>query len=273
MTIYTATDKERWLPVVGYESTYEVSNFGRVVRSKKHISSKPGPLKQRINQEYVYVELCQNSKKRSRGVHRLVAEAFLGPVDDLVIQHKNGDKTDNRLCNLEFRDCNPRPSNPGENWLPVVGYEELYEVSDLGNVRRTRKYNNSKDTPLRACMGKHYFAVALSKGGTAKTRLIHLIVCDAFLGIPKGLCVNHKNGVKTDNRLENLEVVTRKENERHKWDVLKTGAKNNAKITQDIADHIRVLRATGLTLKAIGDQYGITSNNVSQITRGRTWVR
>jgi hypothetical protein len=212
---------EKWLPVAGYEHLYEVSNLGRVRRSLKHISSKPGPLKASVHLGIQTVTLCMNGKKKDFGIHRLVAEAFIGPVAGKIVAHKSGDKTDNRVENLEFRATRPAPSATAERWRPVRGYESLYAVSDLGNVRRSDFYNNSKDAPLRPSVVAHYHRVTLSKNGKRRNFLVHRLVCEAFLGIPEGLCVNHKNGNRLDNTLANLEAVTHKENERHKREVLK----------------------------------------------------
>ena len=160
-----------------------------------------------------------------------------------------------------------------ETWKPVRGYEGLYEVSDLGNVMRTAKYLNSKDTPIRTSMRGKYLALSLCRDNKKKTHLVHRLVCDAFIGIPAGLVVNHKNGDKTDNRLVNLEVVTRKENEAHKWDVLKTGARNGAKLTSAQVAEIRELRKQGLTLKAIAARYGVAFTTIHWIVSGGTWKR
>lgn len=160
-----------------------------------------------------------------------------------------------------------------EHWKPIRDYEGLYEVSDLGNVMRIKKYLNSKDTPLRPANVANYHRVTLSKDGVTKGHLVHRLVADAFIGIPDGMVVNHKNGNKTDNRLANIEVVSRKENEFHKWNVLKTGAKPGAKLTRKDADDIRKLRAQGLTLHAIAKMYGVYFTNIHHIVTNKTWLR
>lgn len=105
-----------------------------------------------------------------------------------------------------------------EDWRAVVGYEGIYSVSSLGRVRRER---SSRGT----CAGRilcgsqqseGYWRVGLSRHRDQKVRLVHVLVAEAFLGPrPIGCEVNHINGVKTDNRAENLEWVTRKENIAH----------------------------------------------------------
>lgn len=99
---------EQWKPVVGYEQTHEVSNGGRV-RSVERLDSlgrrwAGRELRQAgTNSGYRMVTLCANGHVRPRTVHRIVAEAFCsGASPGLQVNHINGDKVDNRACNLEW---------------------------------------------------------------------------------------------------------------------------------------------------------------------------
>lgn len=100
-----------------------------------------------------------------------------------------------------------------EKWKPVVGYDD-YEVSDQGRVRSLNYKCTRKVKALKpAISSKGYLFVGLYKNGKKKNFYVHRLVVEAFRGlIPKGKVVNHLNEIKTDNRLENLEVVTAKEN-------------------------------------------------------------
>lgn len=114
-----------------------------------------------------------------------------------------------------------------ERWLPVVGYEGKYEVSDMGRVRSVSRYvhkltRNKKESrrwlkgqilrPGRTNTG--HLSVALGKGNS---RQVHQLVLEAFVGkrpVVTGTLVDvlHLNGVPYDNRLENLRYGTRSEN-------------------------------------------------------------
>jgi hypothetical protein len=91
--------EERWLPIVGYEGLYEVSDLGRVKSFARYKDGKI--LKPTIYGGYLRVEL----KDKTNKIHRLVLQAFL-PIDEFKqVNHMNHIKTDNRLCNLEW--CSP----------------------------------------------------------------------------------------------------------------------------------------------------------------------
>lgn len=99
-----------------------------------------------------------------------------------------------------------------ERWLPVVGYEGFYEVSDLGRVRSLDRILDDgrvrRSKTLRATMKKDTgrLKVSLSRNGVVQTALVHRLVAVAFLGAPpdgRGL-VLHGDGNHLNNRAENL---------------------------------------------------------------------
>lgn len=104
-----------------------------------------------------------------------------------------------------------------ENFKDVVGFEGLYKVSDLGNVLTHNWRNTGRTAILKPAKdGKGYLRVGLQRNGKLNTRKVHRLVAEAFIPNPDVKPqVNHKNGVKTDNTLENLEWVTNKENAHH----------------------------------------------------------
>lgn len=95
-----------------------------------------------------------------------------------------------------------------EVWKPITGYELMYSVSNLGNIRNETTGLNLK--PWKNWKG--YLLVDLYSNGKATHKSVHRLVAEAFLGSKHGMQVNHKNEVKSDNRLGNLEWVTQKEN-------------------------------------------------------------
>jgi len=107
-----------------------------------------------------------------------------------------------------------------EQWKEVIGYEKLYQVSNLGRVKRISGGQGAKAGRILK-PGKHsqgYLTVWLYKNGKSKCHLIHRIVLEAFAG-KSNLGCNHINGKKDYNRLENLEYVTQSENVRHAFKI------------------------------------------------------
>ena len=93
---------EIWKPIAGYELLYEVSNLGRV-KSLKRNTTVGGIMKLQINRGYVQVSLCKQGRHCTKKLHRLVAEAFLpNPYAKPEVNHKDGNKKNNRVSNLEW---------------------------------------------------------------------------------------------------------------------------------------------------------------------------
>ncbi len=100
-----------------------------------------------------------------------------------------------------------------ECWLPVPGYEGLYEISDLGNVKSIPR-RRTRGGLLSVTIGKRgYPKVSLCKDGRQSTHEVHRLVAAAFIGMsPEGQEVRHKDGDTLNPRARNLEYGTRSEN-------------------------------------------------------------
>lgn len=164
-----------------------------------------------------------------------------------------------------------------EIWMPIPNYEK-YEASTLGNVRSLNYLRTGKTCNLKPqyCPGG-YQQVSLSNDGKVTIFLVHRLVMLAFVGeCPEGLEVAHLNGVRDDNRLENLAYVTPKENRSHKvmhgTNIGPRGEKHaKAKLTEDGVRQVRHRLANGETQPAIAQDYGVSQQAISDIKTGKLW--
>ena len=104
-----------------------------------------------------------------------------------------------------------------ESWLNIPNYEGIYIVSNFGNVICLRK--NKRRSLSKRISPSGYLRVTLHKESNRRTYFIHQLVAMAFLGhIPNGnaLVINHKNFDKLNNNIDNLEIVTNRENSNRK---------------------------------------------------------
>lgn len=103
----------------------------------------------------------------------------------------------------------------------IKGYEGLYQVNQLGEVLSLQRYKPNgqivkEKIKAQGDNGNGYKFVNLYKNGISKNFYVHRLVASAFISdIPKDMDINHINGIKKDNKLSNLEIVTRSENIRH----------------------------------------------------------
>jgi hypothetical protein len=101
----------------------------------------------------------------------------------------------------------------------------------------------------------------------------HRIVFLKYVGpLNDRLVINHKNGIKSDNRPENLEQITSYENTMHSIKVLKNYPLHNFKLSYEIAQEIRELKKQGMIHKEIMYRYGISKSTVSYIINNKIWV-
>ena len=175
-----------------------------------------------------------------------------------------------------------------EVWKDVVGYEGKYQVSNMGNVRSLDHLVKRNNGRLQSNKGKllrpakdqcGYHRCAFSISGKLKTFKVHRLVAKSFLDgeSENRFQVNHKNGIKTDNRAENLEWVSGSENCKHSFDTglqkPKRGTLNgNSKLTEQDVKHIRhEHNALGVTFRSLSLGYKIDKKTIAQICRFGIW--
>ncbi len=181
-----------------------------------------------------------------------------------------------------------------EVWKPVVGWEAEYAVSNKGRVKSVRRSTNTKPGMIIRQRGaggrkKRYAAVTLYRANSGaperKTAYVHRLVLEAFCGVdPERSEVNHKDGDRRNNNLNNLEWVTRAENIRHCMNVLGThsppppntmrGEESPvSKLTTDDVRTIRRLYESGAASMAqLTKQYPVCRAQIGRIIRRERWA-
>lgn len=155
-----------------------------------------------------------------------------------------------------------------EMWRPIKGYEGLYEISNQGRVKSLTRYCMSfgyRKTLLKEKIMKPsrspsgYFQVGLSKNGKRRHFFIHRLVATTFISNPNNyLCINHKDEVKTNNCVNNLEWCTTKYN--NNYGTARKRAKRTFIInkTKGINDIDKALLNTHVTKTALAKRLGIS---------------
>jgi hypothetical protein len=173
-----------------------------------------------------------------------------------------------------------------DSWKSVVGFEGVYSVSDVGRVRFDQDRGGWRKIAAgeMVAVGRDldgYAIAPLSRIGEREKRRSYRVarlVAAAFLGpapFPKAQ-VNHKNGIRSDDAVENLEWVTCKENIRHSMRALGRDYRGEnsslARLTAQQVLEIRQLAFEGYTFRDLGKLYGVTNVNIANIARGKTWT-
>jgi hypothetical protein len=171
-----------------------------------------------------------------------------------------------------------------EEWREALYWEGLYEVSNMGRVRNIQRWVKSKST------GRKFLPVVVRKlqlnrygypvaclNGKAKVVLksVHRMVVETFIGpIPDGMQVNHMDGNKENNHLDNLEVCTGSQNQLHRHRVLGQHQGEHhplSKLKERDIHLLRTMYADGFTQQQIADNFGVDRTCISLIVRGKNW--
>ena len=167
-----------------------------------------------------------------------------------------------------------------EIWKPVKEYEDFYEISNHGRLKRLARtwnsgiYGNAKISrketiTLGSLTSEGYYVFDLCKNGKSKKTKIHRIVAQHFLPNPDNHnVVNHKDGNKSNNHISNLEWCSQKFNNEHAY-ITKL---RKPKLTNEEVLNIRSLYETGnYAMKRLAEMHGVKYRTVWCIIHRKTW--
>lgn len=150
-----------------------------------------------------------------------------------------------------------------EIWKPILGYNGTYEASNKGRVK-SFKYKSPRI--LKQTINNNgYYACSLCQSGKVKRMMVHRIICESFIENAENKeTVNHKDGDKLNNNINNLEWATRKENIHH---AIKLGLFSTNKFEVDKAEIETLYLQKNLTKRQIGAIYNVSRTTIRRILR------
>jgi len=202
-------------------------------------------------------------------------------IDNFYVRKKGSDKrvADCKECQskAKARKVKYIPDLEGEIWKDFVGLENVFVVSNKGRIRRIMHRKNPTNRLMKQFLHPEgYFTLPLSNLGEQKFNLVHRAVAIAFIDNPLNLPeVNHKDGNKTNNCVENLEWVTKLENIRDAWrtGLSKPKKGENHGCSKLTEKEVLEIRAIGRTMSAreIATLYGVNEQAIHKIRTGQRW--
>ncbi len=217
--------KEEWRDISSLNNNHQVSNFGRVRRSRFYMSNgnvknrKPKLVKLSNRKEYPTVRLIIDGKLMSLSVRGLMYEVFGNNSDLILPKYRNIKEI---ITNIS-REINGIIYH--EEWKLVPGWGDRYMISSFGRLKCISPASNSKSihqkeylpkTFLAKCYTAKYIKVSLSHKGKHFTAATHRLVAEVFVPNPDNKpFVNHKDLNNMNNHYTNLEWVTSRENTLH----------------------------------------------------------
>lgn len=180
---------------------------------------------------------------------------------------------------IEKKRLNSKQEGNEETWRDIAGWEGVYQVSDHGRVRRHIDYKGRHSSPGRiftaSLCPKGYPQVGLHRAPKTHTIKIHRLVAAAFLGPRQdGMQVNHIDGCKTNNHIDNLEYVTPSENALHALRLglyTPKGRSVPKKLDPEKVREIRRRVALGESRKVLAKEFSVHVMTIGELIRGEIW--
>ena len=161
-----------------------------------------------------------------------------------------------------------------EEWRDVISYESLYQVSNLGRVRRLANSPKCKTTRILKLQFNEngYLVIMLCKASRVKLHQVHQIVAEAFIGpAPEGKEVNHLDHNRANPRLENLEYCTHKQNAQYAAKCGRYHKYPRRKLTSSDVLAIRQMLIEGNSIPTVAERFNVSKGAITGIKGGWNW--
>jgi len=169
-----------------------------------------------------------------------------------------------------------------EIWKDIPVWEGVYQVSNQGRVKRIAPGPGAQagriKKPFLTVKGGYLMVKLSFINRKTKHCLVHRLVLETFVGLcPEGKETNHKNGIRTDNHLGNLEWVTRSENLIHAFSVLgRKPAQGNqfpqSKLNPEKVIEIRLLSGDGVSYTELAKMFQVSRSAIAHVIKKRSWT-
>ena len=171
---------------------------------------------------------------------------------------------------------------PNETWENIQNYDGMYQVSNLGRIKSLDRITFNNNMLIGRLMKNRkdkdgYLLITLSKNGKVKTFKIHRLVAEAFMSNLDNLPqINHKNGIKSDNYVENLEWCDNSYNQRHALEtglrIMPRGESHYISYLKEIdIINIRQLKKEGISDNELALKYNVSSGHIWSIANRKCW--
>lgn len=247
----------------GEETDYSVSEEG-IIRNDKTGRIIYGTAN---SCEYIKVTLTINGTFKTLQMHRIVAETFLENPQNLpVVHHIDGNKINNKVNNLKWVTFQEN-TETGTKQRRGEYIEEI-NLNEWKPISKLEGYFANKDGRIyniktKKCLAGSYRNGYLRASIQGKSYSIHILIYETFVGkIPRGYVIDHINGIRDDNRLENLRCVTQSEN---MYNAQKNGHKGQHKVAQYDLNMNFIKEFPSFS--AAAREYGVTYSAISGAAR------
>lgn len=167
-----------------------------------------------------------------------------------------------------------------EEWKEIDGWAGKYLISNFGRMKSLGGKYSTKCPDGYITEGSidvlGYRCITMRSPGRREQKRVHSLVASAFLEKPSPLhCVNHKDGNKLNNHVDNLEWITKKENCLHAVRIglhnLKGEHHPMAKLTEKDVLRMRKLRLDGQSYERLGKRFGVSRRQAADVVNGKNW--